>query len=274
MQNVLIATDLSKNSEYVLKRAIKLTLDTKAKLHILHVISTSHMTGNASDIYSARNEADSRIKSLVEAYTEQTGLDYSVYIESLGRIRDFIQDYARKLHADLIVIGSSHRMEDGFSSVLTRSEHVIVQAQRPVLVVRSSDISDYQDVFIAAREALEPLSMLRPVCKLGLAATITMTLPYHRSLVEEGFFACLINKWSLYKIRRARKRIETIFNRYGLDIRRLTIEDGESGVAPKPSVDLLVLPWQSSDLMKAEFDSSVRHILQEDTHDILFGESV
>ncbi len=272
MHHILVTTDLSEGSEHILQRAIKLALGAKAKLHILHVIFVPHISGRDSDIHKAQAEANTYIRSLLGRYDERKTLNFSIHIENRGRVHDVIHDYARKVHADLIIMGNSRRSDGLPPAVLTTSESVIAHASQPVLIVNNPADDDYSEVFIAASEAESPYTMLLPVCKLQLPARLTVTLPRLQKVPENSFLANLRNKWRSLKHERSREQIMAILNQHDIDIGRLIIEDGEKNIVPEPSTDLLVLPEQKSNPMEPTFDSVVRRLLQTGSHDILFGQ--
>jgi nucleotide-binding universal stress UspA family protein len=149
-KQVLVAVDGSPTGNRGLKAAIGLAADQKASLAIVHVIDDVATVSYVGDIgYAPAGYVDQlledlrkngrKILSKAEAAARDAGVDAKgVLVESKGgSIADAILAQARKLHADVIVLGTHGRR--GLSRVLMGSdaEAVLRDSPVPVLLVRA-----------------------------------------------------------------------------------------------------------------------------------------
>ena len=143
-KHILVAVDGSPTSELALDEAIRLTVDQKAQLRIVHaldqvalVLDTPYVLQEFLD--AARN-AGEEILERAKARAKEGGVDAQTRLsgaESFGeRIASLVNIEAVEWPADLIVIGTHGRR--GFSSVLMGSVAmgVVRTSTVPVLLVR------------------------------------------------------------------------------------------------------------------------------------------
>lgn len=143
-KRILVAVDGSPTSELALDEAIRLTVDQKAQLRIVHaldqvalVLDTPYVLQEFLD--AARN-AGEEILERAKARAKEGGVDAETRLsgaESFGeRIASLVNIEAVEWPADLIVIGTHGRR--GFSSVLMGSVAmgVVRTSTVPVLLVR------------------------------------------------------------------------------------------------------------------------------------------
>jgi nucleotide-binding universal stress UspA family protein len=143
-KNILVPTDLSHHAEAAFDYACELATKLDATVHLVNVIGipalgvpelgvavTSTMIDSmiadnqqALDALAARHRADTRIGQI---------------LMKTGDARDMIDQAAKELGADLIVMGTHGRR--GFSRALLGSvaETVVRTAPCPVLTIRSRD---------------------------------------------------------------------------------------------------------------------------------------
>lgn len=143
-KKILVAVDGSHTSALGLKEAIRLAKDQSARVVLLHVIDELAVTRYpevvyyAGDIIGSLQEAGARILSKAEAQVRRSGLrPQTLRIDSRSRtVAEVIVAQARKLKADVIVIGTHGRR--GLSHLLLGSdaESVVRAAPIPVLLVR------------------------------------------------------------------------------------------------------------------------------------------
>lgn len=148
-KNILVAIDGSPTSMQGLREAIALARDQKAQLHALHVIDTFALTGAYDAGYMTQQYIDEMehalrkegAKVLDKARTMAVKTEQSVNAVLLERgatgVAEAILAQARKLHADVIVLGTHGRR--GLRRVLMGSdaEAVVRAATVPVLLVRA-----------------------------------------------------------------------------------------------------------------------------------------
>lgn len=151
-EQILVAVDGSPTGNRGLKAAIGLASDQKASLAILHVIDDMASVSYVGDLgYVPGAFVDKvldelringrKILAKAEALARDGGIDAkTVLVETKGgSIADAILAQARKLRADVIVLGTHGRR--GLRRVVMGSdaEAVLRDARVPVLLVRASE---------------------------------------------------------------------------------------------------------------------------------------
>jgi nucleotide-binding universal stress UspA family protein len=149
-QHVLVAVDGSPTGNRGLKAAIGLASDQKATLTILHAVDdmagVSYVgdmgyvpTGYVDKLLDDLRANGRKVLTKAEALARAGGVDAKVLlVETKGRtIADVILAQARKVRADVIVLGTHGRR--GLRRVVMGSdaEAVLRDARVPVLMVRS-----------------------------------------------------------------------------------------------------------------------------------------
>ena len=145
-KRILVPVDGSQTSGLGLDKAIELAKDQRATLCLLHVIDersiTQNLDGGAAEIdrlFDSMRAAGTQILARAEAKTrKQRARTKAILVENIIRsVADVIVGQAKKLRADLIVIGTHGRR--GISRLVMGSdaEGVVRTAPVPVLLVRS-----------------------------------------------------------------------------------------------------------------------------------------
>jgi nucleotide-binding universal stress UspA family protein len=150
-RQILVAVDGSATGNRGLKAAIDLAADDRSALSIVHVIDDMASVSYVGDMgyvpadYVDRMLDDLRAKgrkllAKAEAAARERGVDaQALLVESKGgSIADAILGQARKLRADVIVLGTHGRR--GLTRVLMGSdaEEVLSESRVPVLLVRAA----------------------------------------------------------------------------------------------------------------------------------------
>jgi len=140
-KNILVPTDLSAGAEEALDYACELARQFGATVHLLNVISIPALGVPELGVAMASTVIDSIIKDNEEALhalAAKKCLQASIgqILLRTGDARDVINNAAKELHADLIVMGTHGRR--GVSRALLGSvtETVVRTAPCPVLTVR------------------------------------------------------------------------------------------------------------------------------------------
>jgi universal stress protein A len=140
LNSVLVAFDFGETSQKALVYGQNLTRAFGGCLHVLHVADTIATT--ASQFYPDHpGDPEMRAESLalehLRALVPEGEAKLAVRIS--GSPANAIVEYARSIHADVIVVGTHGR--DGVSRLLMGSvaEHVVRHAPCPVLVVRRNE---------------------------------------------------------------------------------------------------------------------------------------
>ena len=149
-QQVLVAVDGSPTGNRGLKAAIGLAADQKASLAIVHVVDDMASVSYVGDMgYVPADYVDRLLDDLrrngrkllgkAEALARASGVDAKTVLAETrgGSIADAIVGQARKLRADVIVLGTHGRR--GLTRVLMGSdaEAVLRESRVPVLLVRA-----------------------------------------------------------------------------------------------------------------------------------------
>lgn len=143
IKKILLASDLSDNSEKALHYAQYFTSQFKAELHVLHVLedipSSTPLFGGGlaltSSVHESATVAERNMRNLFDkAWISGKQI---VVATAEGKPGAAILEYASEHQIDLIIVGTHGR--SGLSHVLLGSvaEQITKQAQCPVLVVRS-----------------------------------------------------------------------------------------------------------------------------------------
>jgi nucleotide-binding universal stress UspA family protein len=142
LSTVLVAFDFGRASQKALAYGQNLTRALGGRLHVLHV--TDVIATTAAQFYpAAAGDPEDRALSLarqhLHGFLAQTDIKAETAVRIDGSAADAIVDYARTIHADLIIVGTHGR--DGVSRLLMGSvaEHVVRHAPCAVLVVRQDE---------------------------------------------------------------------------------------------------------------------------------------
>ena len=144
-KNILVPTDLSEGAEEALDYACELARQFGATVHLLHVIGIPTLGVPELGVALTSSVIDSMVRDNQEAL--ETLVDHkrgsAVFGPPLlrtGDARDLINQTAKELNADLIVMGTHGRR--GVSRALLGSvtETVVRTAPCPVLTVRPHTI--------------------------------------------------------------------------------------------------------------------------------------
>lgn len=157
-QNILITTDLTPNCEYAFKHAVLLARNSKAKVHLLHVVPevdagfrsyVSAVMGEGTlEKFEKVHEDEARaeIKRELEEFTREELADYPEDFKNIGSIQvlhghpvSLILKEAKRLDVDVIVMGTHGKgaLEHAFLGTVT--EKVLRRSKKPVFVIPIPD---------------------------------------------------------------------------------------------------------------------------------------
>ena len=134
MRNLLVAIDFSQIAPVVIAQAESLAKATKSKLWLIHIAAPDpEFIGYKSGPQTERDFLDRQLQEWAEQL-RQKGID-AVALLIQGPTIETILEEARKLSADLIVVGSHGHT--GLYKVLVGSvsEGILRKAECPVLIV-------------------------------------------------------------------------------------------------------------------------------------------
>jgi nucleotide-binding universal stress UspA family protein len=140
-RRILVAVDGSYTSNLALQEAFKLAKETKAKLHLVHVIDvTPGVEGgfNPETLRRMVREEGNDLLNKVADLAGQAGVDAdTAMLEEIRRkFSKAIANEARRWDADLIVMGTHGRMGIARLVLGSVAEGVVHIAPVPVLLIR------------------------------------------------------------------------------------------------------------------------------------------
>jgi universal stress protein A len=139
-KTILVPTDFSDTAEVVLDYAVELASRLDAKIHVIHVVDIMGFSGQpgaaveASVIEEMRRASQVAVGELVDARSARAS--FAPPRVELGDPRTHIDQEARRIGSDLIVMGTHGRR--GVKRLLLGSvaESIVRIAPCPVLLVR------------------------------------------------------------------------------------------------------------------------------------------
>lgn len=140
VSSILVPTDFSDGARAALREAISFGVRFGAEIHLLHAYDLSVLVGIGESVVipqtaydRVREAAQRQLEELAETALE-AGVPCKIHLVQ-GRPTSVIEDYARSLSADLIVMGT--RGATGLDHILLGSvaERTVRAAPCPVLVV-------------------------------------------------------------------------------------------------------------------------------------------
>lgn len=145
-ENIVVGIDISKFSIEVLKRAFLLAKEKDAKLTVVHAIDPNWF----ESFFSTVDEKDTKgkIKSKIIEKIKKANInsvDYSIIVKKKDPEK-LVVDSAKKLKADLIVVGANTK-NDSKNKVFGSTTRKISQNSRlPILIVKNSFKKEYSNI--------------------------------------------------------------------------------------------------------------------------------
>jgi nucleotide-binding universal stress UspA family protein len=144
-QRILVPVDGSHTSTLGLQEAVRMAIDQRARLRLIHVVDDAVIAQNfegyvnSGDLLDSLREAgESAIaKAVALAKRHDIKAEASVIETMQDRIADVIVREAKKWKADLIVMGTHGRGGVGRVVLGSDAEAVLRETPVPVLLVRS-----------------------------------------------------------------------------------------------------------------------------------------
>ena len=146
-QRILVPVDGSHTSTLGLQEAIRLALDQRARLRIVHVVDellvAQNFEGyvNAGELIDSLEAAGKKALEKAAALARKHDLkaEATMFETVGGRVADVIIREARKWKADLIVMGTHGRRGLGRMVLGSDAEAVLRETRIPVLLVRAPE---------------------------------------------------------------------------------------------------------------------------------------
>ena len=146
-QRILVPVDGSYTSTLGLQEAIRIAIDQRARLRIIHVVDelvvAQNFEGfiNTGDLVGALRDAGKKTiqNALALARKHDLKAEASLFESLGGRVSEFIAKEAKKWRADLIVMGTHGRRGVTRMVLGSDAEAVLRVTPVPVLLVRSPE---------------------------------------------------------------------------------------------------------------------------------------
>lgn len=157
-KNILIATDLTPNSEHAFKHAVLIARQSKAKIHLLHIVPevdagfrsyvSSIMGEGKLESFESQHEEQAReeIKRELEEFAREELADHPEDFQRMesvlvvhGHPAAQILQVADRLDADVIVMGSHGKGALAYAFLGSVAEKVLRKCHRPVFVIPLPD---------------------------------------------------------------------------------------------------------------------------------------
>lgn len=149
MKNILLATDLATETNRALGRSVKLASALAAKLHIVHVCPLYSFSNKKKNVLSLKQDAEEGLRnSLAAAAKGRKKLQSSITVIEGGETFAEIINHAKKVKAELIVMGIHGKVKLLDMFVGTTIERVIRKGMTPVLMVRDKPRDQYGNVLV------------------------------------------------------------------------------------------------------------------------------
>ncbi|VEB38342.1 universal stress protein family [Legionella sainthelensi] len=154
INNILIASDFSKHSDYSLSRAVTLAEQHKAILHFLHILIQPRI-GNFSqfsieeleqDYLAQKKKIEKKILKCIKKYSH----NIETYVSVLaGRAADEIVRYAKENKCNMIIAGAHGEYYIKDYILGTTSSSMISHSDVPILLVKKEPSFAYNRIIIA-----------------------------------------------------------------------------------------------------------------------------
>ncbi|TKB27415.1 universal stress protein [Desulfopila sp. IMCC35006] len=148
MKNILLATDLSTETNRALGRAVHLASTLAAKLHVVHICPVYAFSSKKKTTISLKQDAEETLKNALAAVKGLKKSQTSLTVIEGGETFAEIIDQAKKVKAGLIVMGIHGKVKLIDMFVGTTIERVIRKGMTPVLMVRDKPSAGYGKVLV------------------------------------------------------------------------------------------------------------------------------
>ena len=146
-KRILVPVDGSHTATMGLQEAIRLAIDQRASLRIIHVVDelvvAQNLEGyvNAGELIDALEASGRKAlqKAVALARKRRVKVEAALFETVGGRVADIVMREAKKWKADLIVMGTHGRSGLGRLILGSDTEAVLRKTRVPVLMVRAPD---------------------------------------------------------------------------------------------------------------------------------------
>lgn len=287
-QRVLVATDFSPASTLAGRRAARIAQQNQGQLRLQHVMSNSLMDDLRAWLAPGQPWQERVRQQAAAALKMQAGELKSAHNDALiethladGPPVQMTTAAAHDWQADLLVVGA--RGDNPLHHLLigTTAERLLSTADRPMLVVRSEPLSDYQRVLVPMdfspwSETAIPLARaVAPGAHLVLMHSFS--IPFEEKLRFAGVDDDTLGHYRERARQDASDHLNALVDRHSLQPQDFTLSltEGDAPahilrVAAERECDLIVIGKHGRQVAEELLLGSVtRHVLAEATCDVL-----
>lgn len=180
---ILVAMDLTPESELALNRAIALSAEWGARLYVLHAVDDSRLPGGEATARTKAAEED--IERKIKSNPAASGVEVEI-LATLGSPTERILAICELMNIDFCVMGAGEQRSLGQKLLGTTVDHVLRHALQPVLFVRKPVAGPYRKITIATD--FSPPSRTAFDCALALFPNRDTTLLHAYEVALHGLF--------------------------------------------------------------------------------------
>ncbi len=277
IKRIIVGIDIFLQSDNVLKRALMVAKQNKAKLVIVNAVETPWFSVpnyfGGKEIAIDTEGITKKIEKKIKAFNKEYKVPYSIFVRE-GDADDILLYEAKLLKADMIVIGANTKNKKKFLG--TTAEKVAHQSHLPILIVKNRVKNAYQnmvaptDFQTQSKQGILFAKNIFPAAKVNAVYStevIYVEGPYTvvgRDFVEYNKVAKAI----------AKKNLKNLMK--DLSIKKGEIIDGEANSKEvllnyinKGSYDLVVVGSRGTAGFNALLGSMASSILRETSIDVL-----
>ncbi len=171
MKTILLATDLSANSDRALERSLKIAKELNCTLRILHVTIDDENKAENTD----------KINNYLKAYKDADDLNIVIDIIHSNKPYKTIPEFATEVKADLIIIGLHGHTNIRDLFLGTTVERVLINSTTPILMVKDKPISSYKRILCGIDFAPASKRAFRTATKIAPNASFKIIHTYKNS---------------------------------------------------------------------------------------------
>ena len=134
LKNILLATDFSESSEYVLENAIDMAKIFQSEITLVYVLPEDIKDKKANELLK---EYAIKQLNLTNAKLNKEGIPTSKPVLQHGIFSDKIVQLAEKINANMIIIGAGEKLIDDVYLLGSNAEKIIKKRNKPVFVVKN-----------------------------------------------------------------------------------------------------------------------------------------
>ena len=169
MRKLLVPIDFSGNSINALKQAFVVAERLEAKLYVVHAYRALKRADTMINVNKLlKEEAERKLEKLVESLQNSTGISIKTKTTK-GKTVKAVEKYARKIGADLIIVGAQGETNDPTVFLGPIAGGLIKKTEIPVLIIPNKYILTKVDRILFTLKSLEVKQddQLMPLVKLS-----------------------------------------------------------------------------------------------------------